>query len=100
MRAAVHVIPCAGVLKAAGEVGLNAGSGIARAGLQTAERLEEPADLVLLAVPAGAGAGIAAKLEASARPVKRKPPARYIAERGAEFDELGDVIVAGPEPRR
>lgn len=98
MRAAVHVIPCDGVLKAAAERG--ASTSLAVAAVRTAERLEAPADLVLLAVPAGQGAGIAAKLAASNRPAAPPTPARYISERDARFDELGDIVHAGPERAR
>lgn len=94
MRCAVHVIPCRGLLADAshGPGRLN-GSGIATAALRTAERLEQPADLVLIAVPAGEGNAVADRLFAARRPpVPRRPPSRYISERGHEVDELGDVV--------
>lgn len=68
MRTAVHVIPCAGVLAEAGRCaagnrrGAGAGSGLATAALRTAERLEQAADLVLIAVPAGHGHALADRL--------------------------------------
>jgi hypothetical protein len=68
MRAAVHVIPCAGVLAEAGRAASRsgrAGSGLATAALRTAERLEAPADLVLIAVPAGDGHDLADRLLAA-----------------------------------
>lgn len=97
MRAAVYVIPCAGVLQAAGEHGLHRGSGIVHAALRTAERLEEAADLVLVAVPAGSGQGLADKLVASGRVIPKRQPARYLSEEGAEFDELGELVAKPPE---
>lgn len=100
MRATVHVIPCAGVLKALNEGPPNAGAGLAYAVSRTAERLEQAADVVVLAVPAGQGQAIADRLVASGSVIPRRQPARYISERGATFDELGDLIEAGPEPRR
>lgn len=74
MRTAAHVIPCAGVLKCAGAFHAayqrtgragnagSAGDGIAHAVLTTAERLEGPADVVVLAVPAGAGQDLVDRL--------------------------------------
>lgn len=68
MRAAVHVIPCAGVLAdASGHP--NRPSGIGAAGIRTAERLDEAADLVLVAVPAGQGQPFAERLLGRGRPV-------------------------------
>lgn len=63
MRAAIHVIPAAG-LSAEAQLGRNGGSGIATAALQTAERLGAGADLVLVAVAAGEGPRLAEQLRA------------------------------------
>ena len=67
MRAAIHVIPAAG-LSAEAQLGRNGGSGIATAALQTAERLDAGAgagtDLVLVAVAAGEGPRLAEQLRA------------------------------------
>lgn len=72
MRAAAHVIPCTGVLRCAaayadralrrGPGHGSAGDGVAHAVLTTAERLEAPADVVLIAVPAGNGQGLVDRL--------------------------------------
>lgn len=72
MRTAAHVIPCAGVLTAAGAfaergrgrfgAAAHAGDGLAHAVITTAERLEEAADVVLLAVPAGSGHALVDRL--------------------------------------
>lgn len=71
MRAAVHVIPCAGVLRCARDYGNgdgrpgntpHAGDGVAHAVLTTAERLDQAADVVLVAVPAGHGHAFAKRL--------------------------------------
>jgi putative intracellular protease/amidase len=66
MRAAVHVVPCAGVLRAAGEVatrrGGMGGSGLVHAALTAVDRLDAPADLVLVAVPAGRGQELADRI--------------------------------------
>lgn len=104
MRAAVHVIPCAGILQAAGERPPHRGSGLAHAALATAERLEQPADLVLVAVPAGQGQAVADKIIGAGRRANPRPAALYMNERdalkrGAEFDELGDLVERPPEPR-
>lgn len=89
MRSAVHVIPCAGILADLDRGPGLIGSGIATAALRTAERLEAPADLVLLAVPAGQGQAIADKLAASDRgPGTRPGPARYLSESEEDLDEV------------
>jgi prephenate dehydrogenase len=66
MRAAVHVVPCAGVLRAAGEVSARrsgmGGSGLVHAALAAVDRLDAPADLVLVAVPAGRGQELADRI--------------------------------------
>lgn len=88
MRATVHVIPCAGILRAASEAPQHRGSGIATQALRTAERLEQPADLVLLAVPAGQGQDVADRLTGADRgPAPRKPPARYLGESEEDYAE-------------
>lgn len=88
MRAVVHVIPCRSVL----EDTERRGSGIATMALRVAERFDAPADLVLIAVPAGKGAAIAERLITADRgPAPRRPPSRYISEHAmtdAEFREL------------
>lgn len=56
MKAAVHIVPAAGVeLDKANNTGRSgtAGSGMATAALQTCDKLDQPVDLVLIAVPAG-----------------------------------------------
>ena len=63
MRATIHVIPAAGVDAEAHAGARRCGSGIATAALQTAERFGPAADLVLVAVPAGQGAQLAAYLQ-------------------------------------
>lgn len=67
MRAAVHIVPAAGVENDKGTgagacPGRHAGSGIATAALQTCERLGQPVDLILLAVPAGSAEAYVARL--------------------------------------
>jgi hypothetical protein len=100
MRATVHVIPCAGVLQAAGDTNRSAGSGIAFEAIRTAERLEEPADLVLLAVPAGHGAEVARRLLASDRgPAAPRPRPRYLSERDLSDEELDDLVGDGAAGR-
>lgn len=91
MRAAVHVIPCAGILAAAGaKVELD--SGIATMAIRTAERLEEPADLVLLAVPAGRGEDVAGRLQRMDRGPAPAPP-RPRTALGDELDADDEVLV-------
>ncbi len=56
MRAAVHIVPAAGV-----ELD-RAGTGIATAALRTVGMLDEAVDLVLVAVPAGSGRDLVTRL--------------------------------------
>lgn len=56
MKAAVHIVPAAGV-----ELDTT-GSGILTAALRTVEALKEPVDLVMLAVPAGSANEFVAQL--------------------------------------
>lgn len=55
MNAIAHVVPALGVTADRNRSRLHAGSGIAAAALQTAERFGGPVDLVLIAVEAGRG---------------------------------------------
>lgn len=93
MRSVVHVIGCRRVLEAAGDPGGIGRRMIAVDALRTAERLEQPADLVIIAVPAGEGQRVADRLIASNRPPSPKPRARYLSEAGLTEDELdGDTV--------
>jgi hypothetical protein len=93
MRATVHVIPCVGILADAGRSsdGRNNGTGIATAALRTAERLEAPADLVLIAVPAGTGQAVADRLVARDRG-PAAPPSRPRSALGDELDDVDETI--------
>lgn len=55
MRAAVHIVPAAGVELDRDSDARRPGTGIATAALQTVGMLGEAVDLVLIAVPAGSG---------------------------------------------
>ena len=78
MRAAVHVMPCSEVLRAIGE-----GNSVpfAKIAYRTAEALDGPADVVIVAVPAGSGRAFADRLVAADRgPAPAKPRPRYTTE--------------------
>lgn len=70
-RAATHVIPRAGVdpqvaqVRRVGASNLGAGSGLLYGALTAIERHPGPCDIVIVAVPAGTGADVAARLERS-----------------------------------
>ena len=96
MKAAVYSLPCRDVLVAIGD----GGAMLAQAVTDTAARLDAPADVVILAVPAGSGAEVAERLVGAGRRIERPGPARYISERGAEFDDLGDIVGLPPERDR
>lgn len=55
MNALAHIVPALGVAADLDRGGGYAGSGIATAALQTADRFAGPVDLVLVAVEAGRG---------------------------------------------
>ncbi len=68
MNAAVHIVPALGVEADAARVASNsgcAGSGITHAALVTADRIDGPVDLVLVAVAAGRGDRFVAHLRQS-----------------------------------
>ncbi len=72
MNAAVHIVPAVGVERdkrpAVGVCpGRHAGTGIATAALHTCEQLDEPVDLILLAVPAGRAEAFVEQLRRNGR---------------------------------
>lgn len=95
MRAAVHVLRSVDLRVGIGDGGLPLATAVAR----TAERLEEAADVVILAVPAGQGQGIADKLAASDRGPAQRRRARYLSEPD-DADVLDLTEGASELPRR
>ena len=77
MRAAVHTLAARDVLFAIGE----GGARLAQAVADTAARLDQGADVVIVAVPAGSGRAFADRLVAADRgPAPAKPRPRYTTE--------------------